>query len=624
MIPSLLKFFKRAFTAIKLSLLSFLYTSLYLIEGATKKKITQNFFLIKLILSDYTSRLLINLKKPPLPWFKKGPLLLNETAKLLGIYTTNMEILLNLEVTRKKAINYPLNSLEKIKETTRSLHSLLPENEKHSYSLLLIIDSNSIFQFNTLLNSAINTSAPFFDIVIGFLEKPTAEIETFYLSAKKSLGDRLQRVEETLNLSTLCNKMVTLSKGQQLVFVKEGFIRPDLLFRFEQVLLKLSDRVKIILYPEEREINNFSKQTLKNLFFEEEKIFFPYLFYTDLPSCFTLSKTAFETLQGFQSSFHQAAIYDLFLRADLLGLKLKKLPLPLFATFPTKQASSIDDFILALKNYSLKKNLSWTITEGLLPGTIGAFPEIRTKPKIHVIIPFKDQKKMTLQVVKNLKEQTGVDLKITMVDNRSDDLSIREALLKEGTEVVVIDEPFNFSRLNNLAVERSQGGDNYPLVLFLNNDIELFDGALLELCRWVNQPNIGMVGGRLLFPNGLLQCGSTKIKRPSISSDLNWIIPERLKSEADLTLQKTLHVTEAVSGAMLLMKKSVFLELGGFDEILYPNTYSDTALCAKALKRGYFPFYTPYAVATHYESLSRVTDNIEDFENSRWVYETFV
>lgn len=619
-----LKFLRRAINAIKLTLISIRYTVIYLIASAFKRNFKQNFVFSKLFFWEYISRLKRNLKNSSLPWHQKGPLFLNELAKLFSIYISNYATLINPDINRKNVVTYHPIALDKIKETTTSLHSILPNSNNCSYSLLLIIESNSFNNFKKLLNSAINNSAPHFDIVVGFLQKTTEEIDSFFKTTKIALGHKIQRVDNTFNLATLCNKMVKISQGTQIVFLKEGVMRPDLLFRFEQILLQRLDRDELILYPEENEINKFGQHVIKNLFFSEDKLAFPYLFYTELPNCFTISKAAWNKINGCQETINKSAIYDLFLRADLANLKFQKLTIPLFATFPVKNTPPIDEFILVFKNYITTKELPWEISEGLLKTSIRAVPALKTTPKIHVIIPFKDQKEMTLDVVKSLKNQSGIDLKITMIDNRSKDLSIRELLSKEGAEVIVIDEPFNFSRLNNLALQRSQVGEDYPLVLFLNNDIELFEGALLELSRWIDQPNIGMVGGRLLFPNGRLQCGSTKIKSNSSAQELNWIIPERLKPDMELTLQKTLHITEAVSGAMLLMKKSLFRELGGFDEILYPNTYSDTALCAKALKRGYFPFYTPYAVATHYESLSRVTDNIEDFENSRWVYESFV
>ena len=72
-----------------------------------------------------------------------------------------------------------------------------------------------------------------------------------------------------------------------------------------------------------------------------------------------------------------------------------------------------------------------------------------------------------------------------------------------GVEVIHVDEPFNYSRLNNIAVIKLNGA-MHAITFYLNNDVDLDRNALLEMCRWIEQPGIGMVGCRLNYPNGLL------------------------------------------------------------------------------------------------------------------------
>ena len=158
-------------------------------------------------------------------------------------------------------------------------------------------------------------------------------------------------------------------------------------------------------------------------------------------------------------------------------------------------------------------------------------------------------------------------------------------------------------------------------VLFLNNDVELEPGALQEMARWLDQPQIGMVGCRLHFPDGRLQDGGVRLDG-STKKEMRWEHIEKLRRFDELDEAKTLGFFDAVTAACALMKRQTFLDIGGFDEILYPIGYSDTNLAMKLAAKGLKCFYTPYAVGIHHESVSRKA-SIEDFENSWWLHRLF-
>jgi GT2 family glycosyltransferase len=81
-----------------------------------------------------------------------------------------------------------------------------------------------------------------------------------------------------------------------------------------------------------------------------------------------------------------------------------------------------------------------------------------------------------------------------------------------------------------------------------------------------------------------------------------------------------LHIVDAVTAACALVKRSLFIEVGGFDELCYPIAYSDTNLAVKIANKGFKNFYTPYARGVHHESVSRKLESLEDVESSRWLH----
>ena len=138
-----------------------------------------------------------------------------------------------------------------------------------------------------------------------------------------------------------------------------------------------------------------------------------------------------------------------------------------------------------------------------------------------------------------------------------------------------MDEPFNYSRLNNLAVRDTRVAAHCDCLLFLNNDVELEPGALSEMLRWIDQPPIGLVGCRLHFPDGRLQHGGVEIGEQRKQS-MRWEHIEKFYPFEQMEETKRLGFFDAVTAACALIKREVFLKIEGFDEIWYPIGYSDT------------------------------------------------
>jgi GT2 family glycosyltransferase len=157
--------------------------------------------------------------------------------------------------------------------------------------------------------------------------------------------------------------------------------------------------------------------------------------------------------------------------------------------------------------------------------------------------------------------------------------------------------PFNFAAMNNLGAGKATG----TVLVFLNDDVEPLDsdwlGAMLaHACR----REVGAVGAKLVYPSGAIQHagivigimeGAGHLHRNTFgSANWNW-------------LPFTRNVC-AVTGACLAMRKSVFEELGGFDES-FPENYNDVDLCLRARQAGYEVIVEPAAVLRHSECQSR-------------------
>lgn len=364
------------------------------------------------------------------------------------------------------------------------------------------------------------------------------------------------------------------AKGDYILFLKSA-VRCDLLYRYEQIL-RLKQNKKLVLFA--------SKKAL----------YMPFIFSDHPLNALLVPK-----------HFGKTEILDL----DLAGAEFLNIP---FLT--NNEIYRFDKN--SLEEYSRKKGLDWKYSEGYLPRTYRATPPLNEIPKIHVIIPFKNQKELTLKAIHSLLNQKGVDITITAIDNDSDDTSISLELERLGVGLLIVQEPFNFSRLNNLAVKNSQE----DLILFMNNDVELDENALIEMARWALQPQIGLVGCRLHYPNGMLQHGGLLLDEDYPSHKRAWIHIDKGMEFSRLNQSLVQGVVDGVTAACALMKKNLFLEINGFDETYYPIAYSDTHLAEKLKAKGYLCFYTPYAEGIHHESISRSGGVLEEIESSTWFH----
>lgn len=496
--------------------------------------------------------------------------------------------------------------LTQLHENIRGLHSLLPYNPLYSYSCLLTINNPLPSHLKRALESLFSQSASSIQVVIGVNGSPNHDIREILTKVETQQAGKVRIIEAPMeSVSRLLNRMAEAASGNILLFCEaHEVLRGDLLFRFEQAFRLFPDPEKTVVCSKEA-----------GTIFPERRLCFPYLFDTRLPSCIAIPRTLWNKVGRFHEIHEGAHFYDLFLRLNLAGARIHQTPSCLYEGTCAKLADT-QASVKALTHYTHQKGLNWKIEAGDLPGTLRALPEIKTRPSIHAIIPYKNQKSLTLAAAKSLLEQTDVDLKITAVDNRSDDLSVGRELQKMGVEVLRIDEPFNFSRLNNLAVQRTTIGMHCESVFFMNNDVELSDkGALLEMSRWVEQPDIGMVGCRLHYPNGLLQHGGMDIDPSKSTNRIVCGLSESLLPFESLRAGRTLRVTDSVSGAAILMKRKLFIALGGFDEIWFPNGHSDINLAMKLKSLKLHSFYTPYASGIHHESMSRtIVESFEEYE----------
>ncbi len=227
--------------------------------------------------------------------------------------------------------------------------------------------------------------------------------------------------------------------------------------------------------------------------------------------------------------------------------------------------------------------------------------------RLRVVIPTRDEPDMLATAVESLiaRADQPEDIDIVVLDNRSTDPRTATVLADLETRGLAtrraMDEPFNWARFNNLAVE----GHAATGLVFANNDVEaLSPGWDTELRQALGHSDVGVVGARLLYPDGTIQhagiaLGAT-IERRAVHEGLT-----RPGSDAGpLARWDRPHLAAAVTGAFMAVRRDVFEAVGGFDEHL-AIAYNDVDLCLRVRAAGFGVLYAPSIVLTHHESVTR-------------------
>lgn len=252
----------------------------------------------------------------------------------------------------------------------------------------------------------------------------------------------------------------------------------------------------------------------------------------------------------------------------------------------------------------------------------------KSLPKVSIVIPTRDALCYLKPCVDSiLNKTTWPDFELLVVDNQSQEPETHRYLerLKDDPRVRLLryDKPFNYSAINNHAVNQARG----ELVCLLNNDTEVISGDWLEeMVSRVLQPGIGVVGARLYFGDGRVQHAGDVLGPGGCASHLHGI----LEADDPGYMHRALLAQDlsAVTAACLVTHKTLYQQLGGLDEINLPVAFNDVDYCLRVREAGQRVIYTPYAELYHHESVSRGSEDSpekvarakreSDYIRSRW------
>lgn len=234
------------------------------------------------------------------------------------------------------------------------------------------------------------------------------------------------------------------------------------------------------------------------------------------------------------------------------------------------------------------------------------FP-VQEKPQVSIVIPVYNQFGYTYNCLKSILEHSGdVSYEVIVADDCSTDQVKELEKVVSGITVLHNKENLKFLLNCNHAAEYAKG----EYILFLNNDTQVQPDWLKPMVELLEEhPEAGMTGAKLVYPHGCLQEAGGILWKDGSAWNYGHM---KNPTEPDFCYVKE---ADYISGAAIMIRTSLWKEIGGFDTAFAPAYYEDTDLAFEVRKHGYKVLLQPASVVVHFEGVSNGTDTSTGLKN---------
>jgi O-antigen biosynthesis protein len=442
---------------------------------------------------------------------------------------------------------------------------------------------------------------------------------------KRDARIRVLRLDRNCGISAATNHGIQQAQGEWIGLLDhDDLLEPDALFEAARLLQEHPDAD--LIYSDEDKITEtgFGRPHFK-------PDWSPDYFFSQNYFChFTMFRRSLaRKVGGFRSEFDGSQDYDVFMRMIEHTERIYHIPRVLYHWRQTEDSlaqnirckqGALEAGRRAVEEHFQRSGERAHVAVDWRTYGYWVRRELIEPKRISIIIPTRDQIELLSRCVQSICAKTSYpNYEIVVIDNDSQSEEARRYFSQFPHRLLHYEGPFNYSAINNFAVEQTES----PWLLFLNNDIEATDTEWLNvMAEHIQRPEIGAVGARLLYPDDTVQHGGVVL-----GAGLGRIAANAFRGFAaeHPGVVKQLQLTRnysCVTGACLLTRRDVFMEVGGFDEQHLPVTFNDVDFCLKLRRAGYLIVYTPFAKLYHHESATRRRSRLEPLESEimrkRW------
>lgn len=434
---------------------------------------------------------------------------------------------------------------------------------------------------------------------------------------------RYQVLESNGGISENMNRAIGMADGEFVGFLDhDDLLEPDALFEIAQKIM--ADQQVDAVYTDEDKTN---RRGTKYLTPNMKPDFNLDLLRSNNYIChfFVVRKSIAVKVGGFHSEFDGAQDHDFIFRCAEEAEKISHVHKVLYhwrthegstSDNPDSKMYAFDAGKRAVQAHLKRVGVEAEVLDTPDLGYYRVIYPVQGSPLVSILIPNKDEKETLEKCLTAIREKTEYDnYEILVVENNSTTPEIfdyyEEIDGKDHVRVLYWEKSFNYSAINNFAAKEAKG----DYLILLNNDTEIITkGWIKELLGTCQRNEVGMVGAKLYFPDNTVQSAGTIIGMGGLADHAFVNMPRKRSGymhRASIQMNMS-----GVTAACAMVKKSVYEQVGGFEEEL-TVAFNDVDLGLKIVTAGYLIVFDPYVEVYHYESKSR-GENDDQNERHKW------
>ena len=430
---------------------------------------------------------------------------------------------------------------------------------------------------------------------------------------------KYKKIEKNLGISGNTNVCFGMATGEYIgLFDHDDLLHPSVLYEYMRAIC---EQDADYIYCDEVTFEGNSIDNMLTIHFKPDFSIDNLRANNYICHFSVFSEKLLEETGLFRSEFDGSQDHDMILRLTSRAKKIVHVPKILYywRSHPQSVAADINakTYAIDAAKRAVLAHLKSCGLEGTVEST-RAFPTIfrikyklKAKPMISIIIPNKDHRDDLKRCVDSiLNKSTYENYEILIVENNSTETETFAyyKMLENQPKVRVItyeaEGGFNYSKINNFAAKQAKG----EYLLLLNNDTKVITREWMEeLLMYAQRDDVGAVGAKLYYADNTIQHAGIVIGLGAhhAAGHTHHLLPKenlgymgRLCYAQDVT---------AVTGACLLVRKSLYEQVGGLDES-FTVALNDVDFCLRLRALGLLNIFTPFAELYHYESKSRGLD----------------
>ena len=440
--------------------------------------------------------------------------------------------------------------------------------------------------------------------------------EILRISSTKDERIKVKDVPENEGIAQNTNAALAIATGDYIGLLDhDDLLTPDALYEVVKTINE-NDRPQVLYSDEDKITMDLSEHFQPHMKPDYNKDLLRSNNY--ITHFFVAERMLVEEVGGEDGEYNGAQDYDLILKCTERAKGIAHIPRILYhwrvhkastADNPASKMYAFDAGKRAIEDHLKRCGEIGKVSHEKDLGFYRVKYQVQGSPLISIIIPNKDQVESLDKCLRSIEKSSYKNYEIIIVENNSTEdetFAYYKKIESDKIRIVYWSDEFNYSAINNFGVKHARG----DYLLLLNNDVEVIATDWLEeLTANCQRKDVGIVGARLYYPDDTIQHAGIVIGIGGVAGALFVGMPRMFTGYLHkAAIQQDL---SAVTAACMMVKRSVYEELGGLEEEL-KVAFNDVDFCLRARKKGYLVVYDPNVELYHFESKSRGTEDSKE------------